>query len=288
MLSIRDLKKHYENFDIENVSFDIPKSAVVGLIGENGAGKSTVIKCILGAVHPDGGQILFDGKEIRETCRKDRQKIAFVFDDTGLPLELDLGMLDKVLCRIYDKWDTAKFRSLIREFSLPRDKMLKDFSKGMKMKAAIAVAFSYDSDVLILDEPTSGLDPVVRDEIIEMIYNYNQNGDRSVLLSSHITADLEKICDYIVYIHEGRIIFNEEKDELLNRYAIYSIEDKHLRELNKSAFIKVLKREYRTEILAQKDKMPKDFEYKPVTLDEMMLFIQREKMYVGTDFKRFI
>lgn len=275
MLSIRDLKKHYENFDIENVSFDIPKGAVVGLIGENGAGKSTVIKCILGAVHPDGGQILFDGKEIRETCRKDRQKIAFVFDDTGLPLELDLGMLDKVLCRIYDKWDTAKFRSLIREFSLPRDKMLKDFSKGMKMKAAIAVAFSYDSDVLILDEPTSGLDPVVRDEIIEMIYNYNQNGDRSVLLSSHITADLEKICDYIVYIHEGRIIFNEEKDELLNRYAIYSIEDKHLRELNKSAFIKVLKREYRTEILAQKDKMPKDFKYKPVTLDEMMLFYSK-------------
>lgn len=275
MLSIRDLKKHYENFYIENVSFDIPKGAVVGLIGENGAGKSTVIKCILGAVHPDGGQILFDGKEIRETCRKDRQKIAFVFDDTGLPLELDLGMLDKVLCRIYDKWDTAKFRSLIREFSLPRDKMLKDFSKGMKMKAAIAVAFSYDSDVLILDEPTSGLDPVVRDEIIEMIYNYNQNGDRSVLLSSHITADLEKICDYIVYIHEGRIIFNEEKDELLNRYAIYSIEDKHLRELNKSAFIKVLKREYRTEILAQKDKMPKDFEYKPVTLDEMMLFYSK-------------
>lgn len=275
MLSIRDLKKHYENFDIENVSFDIPKGAVVGLIGENGAGKSTVIKCILGAVHPDDGQILFDGKEIRETCRKDRQKIAFVFDDTGLPLELDLGMLDKVLCRIYDKWDTAKFRSLIREFSLPRDKMLKDFSKGMKMKAAIAVAFSYDSDVLILDEPTSGLDPVVRDEIIEMIYNYNQNGDRSVLLSSHITADLEKICDYIVYIHEGRIIFNEEKDELLNRYAIYSIEDKHLRELNKSAFIKVLKREYRTEILAQKDKMPKDFEYKPVTLDEMMLFYSK-------------
>ncbi len=275
MLSIRDLKKYYENFDIENVSFDIPKGAVVGLIGENGAGKSTVIKCILGAVHPDGGQILFDGKEIRETCRKDRQKIAFVFDDTGLPLELDLGMLDKVLCRIYDKWDTAKFRSLIREFSLPRDKMLKDFSKGMKMKAAIAVAFSYDSDVLILDEPTSGLDPVVRDEIIEMIYNYNQNGDRSVLLSSHITADLEKICDYIVYIHEGRIIFNEEKDELLNRYAIYSIEDKHLRELNKSAFIKVLKREYRTEILAQKDKMPKDFEYKPVTLDEMMLFYSK-------------
>lgn len=198
-----------------------------------------------------------------------------MFDDTGLPLELDLGMLDKVLCRIYDKWDAAKFRSLIREFSLPRDKMLKDFSKGMKMKAAIAVAFSYDSDVLILDEPTSGLDPVVRDEIIEMIYNYNQNGDRSVLLSSHITADLEKICDYIVYIHEGRIIFNEEKDELLNRYAIYSIEDKHLRELNKSAFIKVLKREYRTEILAQKDKMPKDFEYKPVTLDEMMLFYSK-------------
>lgn len=214
MLSIKNYAKHYKNFDIEDISFDIPDGMVVGLIGENGAGKSTIIKSILGAVHPDGGNILFNGREILKVGKKERQQISFVLDDTGLPMELNLAMLDNVLSCIYDKWDSSKFRELVRQFALPEKKLFKDFSKGMKMKAAIAVALSYDSTILILDEPTSGLDPVVRDEILEMIYNYNKDGNRAVLLSSHITSDLEKICDYIVYIHDGKIIFNEEKDVL--------------------------------------------------------------------------
>lgn len=275
MLSIKNYAKHYKNFDIEDISFDIPDGMVVGLIGENGAGKSTIIKSILGAVHPDGGHILFNGREILKVGKKERQQISFVLDDTGLPIELNLAMLDNVLSCIYDKWDSSKFRELVRQFALPEKKLFKDFSKGMKMKAAIAVALSYDSTILILDEPTSGLDPVVRDEILEMIYNYNKDGNRAVLLSSHITSDLEKICDYIVYIHDGKIIFNEEKDVLLNKYAVYSIDEKKLGELDGDAFVRIIRREYGMEVLAEKDKMPHDFEYKPVTLDDIMLFYSK-------------
>lgn len=275
MLSIKNYAKHYKNFDIEDISFDIPDGMVVGLIGENGAGKSTIIKSILGAVHPDGGNILFNGREILKVGKKERQQISFVLDDTGLPMELNLTMLDNVLSCIYDKWDSSKFRELVRQFALPEKKLFKDFSKGMKMKAAIAVALSYDSTILILDEPTSGLDPVVRDEILEMIYNYNKDGNRAVLLSSHITSDLEKICDYIVYIHDGKIIFNEEKDVLLNKYAVYSIDEKKLGELDGDVFVRIIRREYGMEVLAEKDKMPHDFEYKPVTLDDIMLFYSK-------------
>ncbi len=275
MLSIRDLSKRYMNFSVEDVTFNVPDGTVVGLIGENGAGKSTIIKSVLGAVHPDGGEILVDGMPLDKLDRRGRQKISFVLDDMGLPMELTLSMLDKVLSNIFEKWDSEKFKSLVQKFGLPEKKMLREFSKGMKMKATIAVALSYESNLLILDEPTSGLDPVVRDDILEMIYDYNRQNGRAALISSHITTDLEKICDYIVYIHGGKVIFNEEKDELLSRYAIYSTDEKQLAELDKTAVVKVLRRDYGVDILASKEKMPRDFEYRPVSLDDIMLFYSK-------------
>lgn len=275
MLSIRGLSKRYMNFSVEDVTFKVPDGTVVGLIGENGAGKSTIIKSVLGAVHPDGGEILVDGMPLDKLDRSGRQKISFVLDDMGLPMELTLSMLDKVLANIFEKWDSAKFKSLVQKFGLPEKKMLREFSKGMKMKATIAVALSYESNLLILDEPTSGLDPVVRDDILEMIYDYNRQNGRAALISSHITTDLEKICDYIVYIHGGKVIFNEEKDELLSRYAIYSTDEKQLAELDKTAVVKVLHRDYGVDILASKEKMPRDFEYRPVSLDDIMLFYSK-------------
>lgn len=275
MLSIRGLSKRYMNFSVEDVTFKVPDGTVVGLIGENGAGKSTIIKSVLGAVHPDGGEILVDGMPLDKLDRSGRQKISFVLDDMGLPMELTLSMLDKVLANIFEKWDSAKFKALVQKFGLPEKKMLKEFSKGMKMKATIAVALSYESNLLILDEPTSGLDPVVRDDILEMIYDYNRQNGRAALISSHITTDLEKICDYIVYIHGGKVIFNEEKDELLSRYAIYSTDEKQLAELDKTAVVKVLRRDYGVDILASKEKMPRDFEYRPVSLDDIMLFYSK-------------
>lgn len=275
MLSIRGLSKRYMNFSVEDVTFNVPDGTVVGLIGENGAGKSTIIKSVLGAVHPDGGEILVDGMPLDKLDRRGRQKISFVFDDMGLPMELTLSMLDKVLSNIFEKWDSEKFKALVQKFGLPEKKMLREFSKGMKMKATIAVALSYESNLLILDEPTSGLDPVVRDDILEMIYDYNRQNGRAALISSHITTDLEKICDYIVYIHGGKVIFNEEKDELLSRYAIYSTDEKQLAELDKTAVVKVLHRDYGVDILASKEKMPQDFEYRPVSLDDIMLFYSK-------------
>lgn len=275
MLSIRGLSKRYMNFSVEDVTFNVPDGTVVGLIGENGAGKSTIIKSVLGAVHPDGGEILVDGMPLDKLDRSGRQKISFVLDDMGLPMELTLSMLDKVLANIFEKWDSAKFKALVQKFGLPEKKMLREFSKGMKMKATIAVALSYESNLLILDEPTSGLDPVVRDDILEMIYDYNRQNGRAALISSHITTDLEKICDYIVYIHGGKVIFNEEKDELLSRYAIYSTDEKQLAELDKTAVVKVLHRDYGVDILASKEKMPRDFEYRPVSLDDIMLFYSK-------------
>ena len=275
MLSIRGLSKRYMNFSVEDVTFNVPDGTVVGLIGENGAGKSTIIKSVLGAVHPDGGEILVDGMPLDKLDRSGRQKISFVLDDMGLPMELTLSMLDKVLANIFEKWNSAKFKALVQKFGLPEKKMLREFSKGMKMKATIAVALSYESNLLILDEPTSGLDPVVRDDILEMIYDYNRQNGRAALISSHITTDLEKICDYIVYIHGGKVIFNEEKDELLSRYAIYSTDEKQLAELDKTAVVKVLHRDYSVDILASKEKMPRDFEYRPVSLDDIMLFYSK-------------
>lgn len=275
MLSIKGLNKHYTNFEMNGVSFDIPEGTVVGLIGENGAGKSTVIKSILGTVHPDGGQIIFDGKPIDRLSKAEKQKISFVLDDMGLPLELSMSMLDKVLSNVFEKWDSAKFRQLLQQFGLPEKKLLKEFSRGMKMKAAIAVALSYDSRLLILDEPTSGLDPVIRDEILEMIYDYNRHEGHAALISSHITTDLEKICDYIVYLHNGRVVFNEEKDELLAKYAVYSVDKIQLEELDKTAVVKILRREYGVDVLAIKQKMPSDFDFKPVSLDDIMLFYSK-------------
>lgn len=274
-LSLKNLSKRYANFAVENVSFDIPSGSVVGLIGENGAGKSTIIKSILGVVRPDNGEIMFNGKNIYELTHDEKQMISFVYDDVALPLDLNMATLNKVLSKVYKKWDSEKFNLYLAKFNLPVDKPLNAFSKGMKMKAAMAVAFSHESELLVLDEPTSGLDPVVRDEILELLYDYNQQDDHAILLSSHITTDLEKICDYIVYIHNGKIVLNEEKDALLNRYAVYSVNDMQLKEISQSAIVRVIKRDYGIDVLAIKERMPETFVGKQISLDDIMLFYSK-------------
>ena len=168
-LQIRSLTKKYDGFLLDNVSFSVPQGAVVGLIGENGAGKSTVMKAVQGAFRADKGSILFQGKPIEQLSKEEKQKIGFVQDVTCLPLEMGISMLDKVFSHIFVRWNSDRFFDLCRKFSLPEKKAVKDFSKGMRMKAAIAVALSYENDLLLLDEPTSGLDPVVRDESLDIL-----------------------------------------------------------------------------------------------------------------------
>lgn len=271
-LQIRSLTKHYDGFLLDNVTFSVPKGMVVGLIGENGAGKSTILRSVLGTVHPDGGQILFGGREIGSLTKEERQKIAFVQDVTCLPVELSILTMDKVFSRIFIKWNSGRFFALCRKFGLPEKKAVKDFSKGMRMKTAIAVALSYESELLVLDEPTSGLDPVVRDEILEILYDYMQGGDKAVLISSHITTDLEKLCDIIVFVHGGKVLFDEEKDTLLEKFVQFSCERSALRELDPARVERVLYREYGVDVLVQKQSLPQGFCCKKVGLDEIMLF----------------
>ena len=274
-LQVKSLFKKYGDFELNNVTFDVPCGTVVGLIGENGAGKSTVIKSILGCTHPDKGEILFESKNIDLLSDKEKQKIAFVLDDTGLPMELTLSELNKVLISIFDKWDQGKFNFLLGRMNLPKDKTIKDFSKGMKMKAAIAVALSYDSELLILDEPTGGLDPVSRDEIIEMLYDYIQNENKSVLISSHIASDLEKLCDYIVYLNKGKVVLNEEKDALLEKFVIYSCDENDLKELDRKKVVRIMRRAYGADVMQLKEDVPERFSYRKAGLEDIMLFYSK-------------
>lgn len=275
MLEIENLKKHYEGFELDGVSFTVPTGAVVGLIGENGAGKSTIIKSVIGAVRPDGGKVFFNGNDIEKLSKKDKQKISVVLDDTGLPLEADLKILGKIMSRLFEYWDEQKYKDLAARLQLPFDKPIKEFSNGMKMKAAIVVALSHASELLVLDEPTSGLDPVVRDEILGILYDYVQDGDKSVLISSHITSDLEKLCDYIVYVHKGKVLLNDEKDELLDKFRFFSCDEKILQELDPLKVERYIRREYGVDVLVKEGDIPKGVEGEKVSLDDLMLFYSR-------------
>ena len=190
-------------------------------------------------------------------------------------MEVNLKVLNIIMSNIFVKWNSDKFKKLIAELELPSDKLIKDFSKGMKMKAAIAVALSHDSELLVLDEPTGGLDPVVRDEILELLYDYVQKEDRAILISSHITRDLEKLCDYIVYIHKGKVLLSEEKDVLLDKYSVYSCDEKMLKELDSETVERFIRREFGIDVLVKKENLPQGFEGKRVSLDDIMLFYSK-------------
>ena len=190
-IEIKNLTKHYGGFTLDNVSFSVPRGSVVGLIGENGAGKSTIIKSLLGVINTDGGEILFDGVPLGRLGKNQRQLTGVVLDDVSLPSAVNLRELNTVMKNMFSRWDEQTFFALTERFRLPRDKKTGEFSKGMKMKTAIAAALSHGAETLILDEPTSGLDPVARDEILDILYDFMQNSGHAVLISSHITSDLE-------------------------------------------------------------------------------------------------
>ena len=199
-LELNGVTKQYSDFKLDNISFTVPQGSIVGLIGENGAGKSTTIKAILGLIVTEQGKIsVFNGKDVNAETK---EHIGVVFDGSNYPDNLTPKKLGKVFQNIYAEWNNEKYFELLNKFELPINKKLKEFSKGMNMKYSLVVALSHNSKLLILDEATSGLDPVIRDDILEMFLDFIQDEEHSILVSSHITSDLEKIADYIVFIHE--------------------------------------------------------------------------------------
>lgn len=221
-VSVRNLVKQYDGFELNNISFQIPTGSIVGFIGENGAGKSTTIKSILGLIPTDEGKIEVLGHKIdrREQEGSWKEQIGVVFDECNFPAVLKVKEIQSMMKNLYRTWDNDKFADYMTRFEIPLNKKIKDLSKGMKMKLSIAVALSHDSRLLILDEATSGLDPVARSKILDIFREYIEDGKHTVFLSSHITSDIEKIADYIMLIHKGRLLFTENKDKLLYSYGI--------------------------------------------------------------------
>lgn len=219
-IEIRNLCKNYPGFSLKNVSFNLPEGSIMGFIGENGAGKTTTIKALLGLIRPDGGEIAVLGKDPVTNRREIGEEIGAVLDGAFFTEGMRAREIDAVMARLHPKWDSEKFRSDCRRFSLPENKPVKDFSKGMKAKLALVTALAHHPRLLILDEATSGLDPVVRSEILDLFLEFIEEEQHSILLSSHITSDLEKIADYITFLHNGQIVFSMQKDEMAERFGV--------------------------------------------------------------------
>lgn len=215
---VQDLCKHFDGFTLDHVSFRVPKGRIVGFIGENGAGKSTTINLILNELKKDGGQIQLFGKE--HTVSSVKENIGVVFDECNFHDVFTAHDIEKVLSGVYKSWDSNLYRQYLEKFQLPLKKPIGTFSKGMKMKLSIICAVAHKPKLLILDEATTGLDPVVRDEILDLFLEFIQDEDCSIFFSSHITSDIQKIADYVILIHQGKIVFEEQKDDLIYHYGI--------------------------------------------------------------------
>ena len=219
-IEVRGLCKAFDGFALKDVSFTLPGGCIMGLIGENGAGKSTTINCILGEVQKSGGEITLFGQAQTASEKENKDRIGVVFDENHFPDLFTPKELGQVMAGVYSHWDWAAYRAFLARFSLREEQKIKDFSKGMKVKLAFAVALSHGAELLILDEATSGLDPIVRDEVLDLLLDFVQDERHGVLVSSHITSDLEKVADYITFLHQGKLVFTLEKDLLVDQYGV--------------------------------------------------------------------
>lgn len=275
-LEIKNLTKHYGDFTLDNLNLTLPSGCIMGLIGENGAGKSTTIKLILDMIRRDEGTITLLGRDNREDITLTKQDIGVVLDEVGIPACLSAVQVGKVMARTFTRWDKELYAQYLKKLNLPEKRPFKEYSKGMKMKLGIAVALSHHPKLLILDEATSGLDPVVRDEVVEMFSEFTRDERHAVLISSHIVSDLEKICDYIAFLHQGKLMLCEEKDRLLEEYGLIHCSREQLSELDQAAVKGVKTSPYGVEALVRRDGVPADLPVSPVSIEELFIFMVKE------------
>lgn len=273
-IEIKNVSKEYQDFKLDNINITVPEGSIVGLIGENGAGKTTTIKGILNITNVTGTIKIF-GKSPEK--KEVKQELGVVLDDSFLSFYLTSKQVNSVMKEFYKNWNEEKYFTYLKEFKLPLKKLIKDFSSGMKMKLKIATALAHNPKALILDEPTSGLDPIVRNEILEIFRKYIlEDETRSILLSSHITSDLEHIADYIVFIHEGKILFTLPTSELLENFGIVKCSEEEFQKIKKEDYLRYKKEKYSYEVLvSDKTKFKTKYELKTIdkpSIDEIMLF----------------
>ncbi|MGE7110825.1 ABC transporter ATP-binding protein [Lysinibacillus sp. NPDC047702] len=271
-IEIHDLHKSFEGFSLKDVSFSVPQGTVMGFVGENGAGKSTTIKCMLNLLKKEYGEILLFGKEIVEHELTIKNDIGVVFDDLHVPETLNATQLDKFMKKVFKTWDSGYYFERLVQFKIPERKRVKELSRGMRMKLSIALALAHHPKLLILDEPTSGLDPIIRDEILDLFLAFMQDETHSILFSSHITSDLEKIADYITFIHNGEILFSEGKDVLLYEYGIFKGSNEEVNAIPEHAILRKRNGAFGVEALVLKNEVNEVFSLEKPSIEEIMLF----------------
>ena len=281
ILEVKNLTKHYDGFTLDHVSFQVPGGCIMGLVGENGAGKSTTIKAILDLVHKDEGTVTFWGQELSGSSDL-KEDIGVVFDGISFYETLTPVQVGKILGAAYRRWDDRLYKQYLERFSIPKEKEIKGLSKGMKAKLSIAAALSHRPKFLIMDEATSGLDPVMRDDMLDVFLEFVQDEEHSILMSSHITTDLEKVADYITFIHQGKLLFCKPKDELRYQYGIVRCGAAAFEQMDKADILAWRKEDYQWDVLVP-DKEKARRLYKNVVVDDatiddiLLLYVKGER-----------
>lgn len=275
-VEIRGLYKSFGSFEMRDLDLDIPQGYVVGLIGENGAGKTTLIKCITGANIIDSGSIRIFGSEDRTEIDG---RVGVVFDECHLFQQMTGAQIGKLMSTLFGNWDQTRYSELMSTFGIPEEKKLKEYSRGMRMKIQVAVALSHNPELVIMDEATAGMDPAARDEFLDLVMDYMQDENHTVLMSSHITSDLERIADYIVFIHKGRIVMNGPKDEILENYGIAKGSERDILAIGRENIISLRREELSTSALvADRKGVAEAFPelvVDPASLDDIMVMVIR-------------
>ena len=281
ILELHQVSKAYPKsaFALEKVTFSLPYGAILGFVGENGAGKTTTISCIMNTIKKDGGTVKLFGKEMRDADTALREKIGVVYDGDNFPAYWNAKQVSEVMSGLYRQWDDALFRKYLEDFRLPAKQKIKGYSRGMAMKLAIAAALAHHPQLLILDEATGGLDPVMRDEMLDVFLDFVQEENHSILLSSHITSDLEKIADYIAFIHNGKLVMTAKKDDLMYQYAVMRCKESQFLALDPGDILAYRKRDLQIDVLVASGKDAqrkyKDVVIDHVSVDEIMLLLVR-------------
>ncbi|MBE6564042.1 MAG: ABC transporter ATP-binding protein [Ruminococcaceae bacterium] len=274
-IDIQNLKKAFPGFLLDDVSLSLPQGCIMGLIGENGAGKSTLFKLMLNMIAKESGSITILGKDSVSDSHQIKEDVGVVTDEIGLPECLTAKQVGKVMKNTFARWDEGEYDRLLKKMSLPEHKPFKDFSRGMKTKLGIAIALSHHAKLLLLDEPTNGLDPVVRDEVVEMLSEFTRDESHSILISSHIVTDLEKICDYAAFLHKGTLLLCEEKDRLLSEYGTVFCTKEQFSFFDGKPIRCKKETPYGVELLMKRQDVPDAIKVNPISLEELFVFMMK-------------
>lgn len=277
VIEMKGLTKRFPGFTLDGLNLTLPSGCILGLIGENGAGKTTAIKLLLGMLKPDEGSAHVLGVDTGGDLQALKEEIGVVLDEPGLPHMLKAAQVDKVMGRIYKSWSSQDFAALLRRLAIPADKPYGDFSRGMKMKMGLAIALAHKPRLLLLDEATSGLDPVVRDDVTDLLLDFTRDEGHSILLSSHIVSDLEKVCDYIAFLHKGKLMLMEEKDTLLNEYVLLQCSLREAEQIDPAAVIGRRDTPYGCRLILRRDAAPAGAALGSISIEELFIFMVKEE-----------